>query len=137
MVERPQPVDDRNVIARARAKADTVADLARENLNLASVSPFARRWKMLRGVGRRLSRFDFFNDGIDPFANPFVPIFFFDGRLPAHDKSTVSAAAVSHVRRAAIRTVGEISHLDDAAGRMAAPVEGHRSGAPAARNRGF
>ena len=75
MIERPQTVDDRLVVARARAETDAVADLAGEDLDFALVSPFGRGWKMFRRVGRRLAWFDFADDRIEALAHLFIPVF--------------------------------------------------------------
>src|SRR5262245_279362 len=51
MIERPQAIDDRYIVAGARAETDTVANLASEDFDFALISPFAGRRKVLRRIG--------------------------------------------------------------------------------------
>src|SRR5262245_33939238 len=134
MIERPQAIDDRDIVAGAGAETDTVANLAGEDFDFALVSPFARRRKVLRGIGGCLAWLDFADNCIEALAYLFVPIFFFGRRLAADDERSIRTAAISHVSGAAIGTIDEIADLDDPAGRMATAIEGHRPRAPTARH---
>src|SRR5262245_63751150 len=115
MIERPQAIDDRYVVAGAGAKTNTVANLAGEDFDFALVSPFARRRKVLRGISGCLAWLDFADDRIETFAHLFVPIFFFGRGLAADNECSIRAASVAHISGAAIRTVNEIADLDDPA----------------------
>src|SRR5262245_58360726 len=134
MIERPQAIDDRDVVAGAGAETDTVADLAGEDFDFAFVSPFARRRKMLRGIGSCLARFDLADDRIEALADLFVPVFFFGRRFATDDECSIRAASVAHISGAAIRTVNEIADLDDPARGVTTAIEGHGPGAPTARH---
>jgi len=52
MIEGPQAVDDRDIVAGVGAEADAVADFAGENLDLALVAALGRRRKMFPAVRR-------------------------------------------------------------------------------------
>src|SRR5262249_60808152 len=77
MIEGPQAIDDRDIVAGAGAETDTVADLAGEYLNFAFVAPFARRRKMLCCIGGFFSPVCFSGLRIQAFSRLFFPIFFF------------------------------------------------------------
>src|SRR5574341_1086130 len=124
VIEGPQAIDDRNVIARARSQADAVADLAGEDLDFALVAPLGRRRKMLRRVRRRFAGLDLTDHGIEAIAHLFVPILFFGCRPSADDERPIGAAAVTHISRAAVGTIDEIADLNDPAGRVRAAIEG-------------
>src|SRR5262249_57924279 len=77
MIEGPQAIDDRDIVAGAGAETDTVADLAGEYLNFAFVAPFARRRKMLCCIGGCFSLPVFVYDRLQAVPPPFFPNFFF------------------------------------------------------------
>src|SRR5438132_718827 len=137
MLKRPQPVNNRHVITRARAKADPVADFAGKNFDFALVSPARRRREMFRRFSSRLSRFDLIDDRVDSVVNFCVPVFFLLRRISANDERPIGAAPIAHVRGAAIGAINEIPYLDDAARSVETTIERGWPGAPPAGNRGF
>src|SRR4030095_15237979 len=137
MIERPQAIDDRHVVSGARAETDTVADLAGEDLDFTLVSPFCRRRKVLRSIGRCLAWFDFADDGIEALAHLLIPVLFFGCRFAADDEGSIGAASVPHITCAPIRAVDWIADPQDRARGVTAAVEGPGPGTPTARNGGF
>src|SRR5918999_4618 len=114
-----------------------MTDFARQHFDLALIPPLGGGREMLRGISRRPARFDLCDNRIDAFAHGLVPVFFAYGRLPADDKSSISATAVAHVSCAAVRSIDEIAELDYPAGRVRAAIKSHRPGAPTAWHGGL
>src|SRR5262245_21427603 len=102
MIEGPQAIDDREIVACAVADTYSYAYLSCEYLNFAFVAPFARRRTMRCCIGVCLAWLDFADDRIEAFAHLFVPIFFFGRRVAANDECSIRTASIPHISSAAI-----------------------------------